>query len=233
MQEREISREIFIGSVRPVVMRFAAYTLVIFIFTASLTLQAKCDNIDFFKEDGPIEWMQFSLLVVATAVFVTGSSVNSVFREIFLLLASVFAFAAVRELDRLLDEVIPWIGWKIGFAVVVYAVVFAYKNRHKLRWQIAQFLCSPAFAVLWAGFVVAVPVAQLLGHGPFLESLMGDDYNRCYKLVIEESGELVGYIILVAGSFESVVLIKGAQLRKLAAIVKKDMATQQLNRPDL
>lgn len=221
MQEREITPEMLIESVRPVVMRFVAYTLVIFIFTASLTLQAQCDNIDFFKEDGPIEWMQFCSLVGATALFVAGSSVISVFREIFILLASVFTFAAVRELDRLLDEVIPWIGWKIGFVVVLYAVGFAYTNRHKLRWQIAQFLCSPAFALLWAGFVVAVPVAQLLGHGPFLESLMGDDYNRCYKLVIEESGELVGYIMLVAGSFESVALIKGAQLRKLATIVKK------------
>jgi len=76
---------------------------------------------------------------------------------------------------------------------------------HKLKRQIAHFLPSPAFTMLWAGFVVAVPVAQLLGHGSFLKSLMGDDYIRSYKRVIEECGELIGYMLLLAGSVESVI----------------------------
>lgn len=88
----------------------------------------------------------------------------------------------------------------------------AYANWRELNRQIATFLSSRAFATLWAGFIVAVPVAQLLGHGPFLETLMGDDDERSYKRVIEESGELIGSILLLAGSIESMVQMRVARL---------------------
>ncbi|MFO8165638.1 MAG: hypothetical protein R6T98_14045 [Desulfatiglandales bacterium] len=151
------------------------------------------------------------MLLVTSSILIAGCSVISAFRELFLFLATISTFAAVRELDSLLDKVIPWIGCKIGFVILLYAVGVAYSNRNKVKWQIAQFLSSRAFAVMWAGFIVAVPVAQLLGHGPLLESLLGDNYDRSYKRVIEESGELVGYLLLVAGSIESVLQMKAAR----------------------
>lgn len=49
---------------------------------------------------------------------------------------------------------------------------------------------------------MAVPFAQLVGHGNFLQIIMGDDYVRDYKRVIEELGELFGYLLLVIGSVE-------------------------------
>jgi hypothetical protein len=165
MYEREeIASEKLNESVIPIVMRFAACTLVIFIFTKFLSLLSRYDPNEFFQENGPIEWAQFCLLFGASVVFVVGSSVLTVFREICVLLASITAFAALRELDWLLDEVIPWIGWKIGFVFALYTMDLIYKNRYKFKWQIAQFLSSRSFVVLWASFVVAVPVAQLFAH---------------------------------------------------------------------
>lgn len=63
--------------------------------------------------------------------------------------------------------------------------------------------------------IVAVPIAQLLGHAAFLESLMGENYMRAYKRVIEESGELLGYLLLLEGSIESLVWMKKAQIHKV------------------
>jgi len=57
---------------------------------------------------------------------------------------------------------------------------------------------------MWCGFVIAVPFAQMVGHGEFLMEVMGDDYVPHYKRVIEELGELVGYIIMLVGVAELV-----------------------------
>jgi len=37
---------------------------------------------------------------------------------------------------------------------------------------------------------------------------MGDDYNRDYKRVIEEILEVMGYALLLIGSFESIVQLR-------------------------
>jgi hypothetical protein len=216
MQKKRIATEMFTESSMPIVLRFTLYTLVIFSFTASAPLIIQYGGIIVFKENGPIEWLQFGLLVGTSAIFLAGSFVVPVFRQLFLLLASVSAFGVVRELDVLLDDMIPWIGWKIGLVIVLYAVGLAYVNRGILKRQTTRFISSRAFAMLWAGFVVTIPIAQLLGHGIFLQLVMGDDYVRHYKRVIEESVELVGYFMLFVGSVESMMQMKVVQLGNLA-----------------
>jgi len=47
-------------------------------------------------------------------------------------------------------------------------------------------------------------------HGAFLQLVMGDDYNRDYKRVIEETLETMGYILILIGSFESVLQLRTA-----------------------
>jgi hypothetical protein len=203
----------------PVAARFAAYSLAVCLSVSSLTFLSRHDGIDVtsvFRENGPIEWTQFGLLVIAAALLVVGALVNAEFRETFLLLAAVTAFAAVRELDGLLDALIPWIGWKVGFVFALLAALQVRARRIELASQASRFVCSSSFVVLWAGFIVAVPVAQMLGHGAFLESMMGDHYDRSYKRVIEESGELVGYVLLVAGSVEATLNLRARRVPLLA-----------------
>ncbi len=201
----------------PVIIRFAAYTLAIFIITALLTPLAEYKDIYFiFTENGPVEWLQLGMLVAASVLFFSVFFSLPAFRELFLILASVSAFAAVRELDSVLDKAIPWIGWKIGFALLLFAAALAWTKRDKVKRQLGHYLSSPGFVVLWAGFIVAVPIAQLLGHAVFLESLMGENYLRAYKRVIEESGELLGYLLLLEGSIESLVCMKKVRVGQSA-----------------
>jgi hypothetical protein len=124
------------------------------------------------------------------------------------LLASLTALAAIREMDANLDKIIPVLGWKVGYLVLVYPVIRVIAWRDAFRQQLGQFVNSLAFPVLWAGFIVAIPVSQLLGHGPLLKSLMGDDYKGQYKRMIEESGEMIGYMLLLAGAVECWFLVR-------------------------
>lgn len=63
-------------------------------------------------------------------------------------------------------------------------------------------------------FGATLGLAQLVGHRPFLQLVMGDDYTGQYKRVIEESVELVGYFLLFVGSLESLTFVKTVQLGK-------------------
>ena len=50
--------------------------------------------------------------------------------------------------------------------------------------------------------MVAIPYAQLIGHGPLMEDLFGENYERSIKRLIEESAETLGYVMILIGIFD-------------------------------
>jgi hypothetical protein len=191
---------------KKVILRFIPYTLVIFAISGSLP--AVVENGDFivFKENGPIEWLQFTILLFSAIILLLYSRLEGYTSgELFSIIALVETAAAIREMDATFDKFIPFLGWQFPFVVCVIIGVFIFlKNKDKVIPQLNGFVCSRAFSLLWCGFIVTVPFTQLIGHGDFLQSLMGNDYVRDYKRVIEELGELLGYMLILIGSFEAV-----------------------------
>jgi hypothetical protein len=190
-------------SLSATILRFFLYSLAILVIMLSLPTLIESGGIGTVKENGPIEWLQFGLLVATCLVFIGESFRNRCFRNLFLVMAAVCAFAAVRELDSIMLQLVPRFGYKVGFIFIAGALIYVCATARECRAQCVRFVPTRSFAILWAGFVVAVPFAQLIGHGSFLQIVMGDDYNRDYKRLIEELGELMGYILLLIGSIES------------------------------
>ena len=195
-------KESFSDSTAAMAWRFSLYTFGFLLLAASLPWVAQYGGAAAFKENGAIEWLQLGFLVAISMMFLREAFLSPRFHQVFVLLACVPAAAGVREMDADLDRIIPWLGWKIGYAFILYAGFVGYANRQILGPQVTRCLKSRAFALLWAGFMVAFPFAQLVGHGAFMQAIMGDDYSRDYKRMIEEIGELMGYGLLLIGSFE-------------------------------
>jgi hypothetical protein len=189
-------------------LRFFLYSLAILVIMLSIPAFIQKGGIGAVKENGPIEWLQFGLLAGACLVFAGESLRNRPFRSLVCVMACLTAFAALRELDSVLLRLIPGLGYKVGFLFIIGAVTYACATAKTFMAQCERFVPTRAFAILWAGFMVAVPFAQLIGHGAFLQIVMGDDYNRDYKRLIEELGELMGYILLLIGSLEARVQLK-------------------------
>ncbi len=187
------------------VLRFAAYTAVIVCLAASLPLLLRNGSALSFGENQFIEWIESALLLAVSLVALWGGYRAPASRRVMFLLASVAIFATCRELDMLLDVIVPVIGWKVGGIVLVFGAWRTYIHRREFIRQLDAFLRSQAFALLWAGFILAAPFAQLIGYAGFLKQLMGDDYMRDYRRVIQESAELFGYVLLVAGALEGVI----------------------------
>lgn len=186
--------------------RFITYTLIIFAISASLPIAIEIGDVTVFSEDGPIEWLQISILLVSAAIlFLNARSKECDYKQMFCVLAQFLLIAAIREMDLIFDRLIPIAGWKLPVIFCLLAAIIIYWNHKELLVsQVSGFVRTRAFALLWCGFIVAIPYAQLVGNGKFLQLLMGDDYVRDYKRVIEELGELLGYLLLMIGSIEAV-----------------------------
>lgn len=202
MRSSSVLNEPFSSSSGATIIRFSIYTVGILLLAVALPWLAHYREAVAFKENGAVEWLQLVFLVAVTAMFFREAAISPRFRHVFVILACVSAFAGIREMDAILDVVIPWIGWKAGYVCIVFAGVVGYTNQDVLQPQIKHFLNSRAFSLLWAGFIVAIPFAQLVGNGAFLQAIMSDDYSRDYRRMIEEIGELMGYGLLLIGSRE-------------------------------
>jgi hypothetical protein len=202
----------------PLTARFAVYTGVLLASHFVLPEIVRDGDISVFREGRPIEWLQFAMLALTCCVFVTGGLRFRALAQWFLSLAAVTALACIRELDTALDRLIPYVGWQLPAALVtIGGVSIIARHPRQFTLQAGAFMCRRGFAILWAGFAAAVIFAQLVGHGAFLEALMGDDYARTYKRVIEELAELFGYVLLLVGSVESVLEAPSSQ-RSLARL---------------
>lgn len=185
-------------------LRYATYTLGLLLVYWSLPVVIVHGDILIFKEGGTVEWCQFFVLVTTAAVFLAGVVRIPSFRRLCLFLALLAIIAAARELDSVLDPLLPVFGWKIPVTLVMAgAVLVVWQNPRQFVAQLRCLSQGRGLTLLWAAFVVIVIFSQLVGHGDFLEMLMGDDYMRDYKRVIEELGELFGYLLLLCGAIET------------------------------
>lgn len=156
------------------------------------------------RDDGPLELGQLLAIVLTALLLFLLSRERPAMVELLRLLACLAMLAAMRELDNFTLE----LGWRSGYLWMglpfsLYAVWMVASARGRLLDQIAVFVRSPAFALLAAGFFIVVIYAQLIGQKVLWISLLGPDAYRPAKDLIEESSEMLGYLLMVFGAAEA------------------------------
>jgi hypothetical protein len=188
------------------IFRHAGYTAVLACLLASLPYWARVLGPGpkaFTGDGGAIEWVQFSILIATAALWGWGACRNPNARHLFLFLAFLTSVAAVRELDYVLDHWIPVFTWKAPALVsLTAAVVVVWAGGKRLIRQGLDLSGTPAFSILWAGLVTVVLFSQMVGHGPFLTTLFAEQFVYEYKRLIEEMGEVFGYLLILIGTIE-------------------------------
>lgn len=194
---------------------YAGYTLTILVILLALPDVTNRARIEFFKEGGYLENAQLVLLLASSMLASIGAARRPAWTATFRLLALCSVLGIVRELDGPLKGALPGFGWKpFAVLVLVLMAVTAWRWRAELSEELATFLCTDAFAILWSGFVVTALIAQLIGHGNFLELILEDNYDRHYKRVVEEVAEASGYILILFGMVQA--LIRAPQTQRAA-----------------
>ena len=155
-----------------------------------------------FSENGPLEWMQFSLAAFAGCwLLYLGSRQQPVLTVCGLLAL----YAAFRELDGLFDHLLFESSYKFVFGppIAFFIGKTLWKHRKTYRDQLWKFTSTPSWAMLAVGFVTICLFAKIFGQKELWIGLMGDSYIRLVKNAVEESSELFGYLILFCGAIEA------------------------------
>ncbi len=156
-----------------------------------------------FRENGPWEWIEFSLLAVSAAIFFVNARRNEIYTHILKLCGLLALFAGVRELDHFLDELVFDGAYKVIDAVILALFVYlVWIHRLTLTKTLARFTKTAPFYF----FVVAVLVVvygEIIGQAELWKAIMEPLYIRSVKRVVEELAEFIGYLLLFYGAVET------------------------------
>ena len=184
-------------------LRYFIFTLACFGTVFAIWGLASLHGTRLFHEGSPLEWIQFGTLVSTACIFLLAARRITARREILILLATVALLGSIRELDAYFDKFMPSFGWQLPFfGIGVPAVVLAWKVRARLAPQLRALAAHRASVLMWGATMLAIPFGQMIGHGDFLESLLGDNYHRSMKRIVEESSETMGYLWILLASVD-------------------------------
>ena len=156
-----------------------------------------------FAEYGFVENMQLGTLFLSTGVFLFGAYQSKTYRPISLFLASLTTFCMIRELDSFFEKLIPVISWKFAYLFPGLACFYALKNRKELKKTLFEFLSSFAFDLMFTAMIVFIPLAQCIGHRPFITNAVGPTENVFHiRRMAEESMELMAYVLIFLSAIE-------------------------------
>jgi len=172
---------------------------------------------DTFSENGIIENTQCVILGLATAVFAWAAYRFKTYRILLTGFMSLCLFCIFREQDAWFDALLPVFSWRIGFIFPALAILYGLLNIKSTKRQVIHFLSTPASYIMYCAMIVFVPTAQCLGHKSFILSIVGPnnvELARGVRRMIEESAELLGYILILIAAVELYLNIR-AHLRKI------------------
>ncbi len=150
-----------------------------------------------FSEAGPTELIQTLLLAFSAALFFLEARRRPDMRGGLILVGGFIGCMLIREQDYFLDLVHhgcwKWPALALTFACLTYAAATFRATLAGLarlaRWR--------HFSVLLIGLAIVLAYSRLIGMGALWRELLPIDGWRMAKTAVEESNELLGYLIIV------------------------------------
>ena len=107
------------------------------------------------------------------------------------------ATLAIREHDFLFEK--TWLHWSIPALITgLSAVAWAWFQRDKIASALTAWTAHPASSMLLVGLATLLVFSRLFGKEALWQTMLGDNYHRSMKNMVEESTELFGYALIVA-----------------------------------
>jgi len=119
---------------------------------------------------------------------------------LFILISGFFGMIFFREADYYFDG-ISHSFWQIPVSIILLSTVFfAYKNKLTILDPIAQYQSTKAFTYTFIGVLVTIIFSRLFGTGSLWREIAVAD-GGYIKTVVQEGIELLGYSLILFGSF--------------------------------
>lgn len=172
-------------------------------------------------EDSLVEACQLALLGLSALTFALLAWCRADDRRFAVLASVFFACMLIRENDAVFDLVLFHGAWKYLVApLAIGSLVWALRDARALLSGIARFLAAHAGTMMLLGLAILLCFSRLFGMTEIWASVLGDGYVRTAKNAIEETGELLGYSVILAASLRYLAQRVRAQVRERRGLGK-------------
>lgn len=151
------------------------------------------------KDASYTENLQETLLLFSSIIFIYLAKKKNA--RGLLLVAGFFACMFIREWDAVFDDIFHG-AWK--YVAIPTAVGFTYcalkEGLQKVWDDLADFMSSKSYDIIVTGLIIVLVVSRMLGSKAIWMLMSGPDFKYVFKTFIEEGMELLGYMVIFAGS---------------------------------
>ncbi len=156
------------------------------------------------RDDGPVEIAQLLAALFTALLFFLLSRERPRSADLLRFFSALSLIACARELDNFTLQLGSRDGYKwMAMVPLAWAVSVMVSARGRLLEQLAVFSRTSGFSLLLAGFLVVVVYSQILGQKVLWMAVLDVDTYRPVKELVEESSELLGYLLMLFGAAEA------------------------------
>ncbi len=151
-------------------------------------------------ETSVTEFAQEGLLFVSMILMLLTARKRPEARGFLVLVAGLFGTMLVREADVFLDEISQGFWVYPALLVSAGAIIYSIRLRSNIITPLVDYSATKGFIYLMIGLLIVLVFSRGFGTSMLWSEVMGDDYVRTYKSVIQEGVELLGYALVCFGS---------------------------------
>lgn len=190
--------------IKNAILRFLLYAIFTGAMVLVVTWEAKhASRAHLFDEDSILEGLQALILFLTAGCAYLAGHVKHSEEPLASVLMGAACIAAVREFDAALDRYVFDGAWQIlALAIGIATVIHMFRNQKALKTATLDFLKRPSFGIMASGFISVFIFSRLMGRQLLWRAIMGEEYLRVVKIAVEESFELLGYILIFIGAIE-------------------------------
>ncbi len=148
------------------------------------------------SESSATELLQETLLFCTTLSFAYTAYKDPSVRHFSVLITGFFACMLIREFDGLLDTIQHGFWVYPATLVALFSIIHALKAPDKTLSAFAKFVQSRHFISLSIGMTLLLVFSRIFGMGDLWQGILGPDYERIIKRVVEEGLEVLGYTVI-------------------------------------
>lgn len=182
------------------------------------------DSSVLFAENMVMEWLQLGMLISCTVLLKISSHQMQELHQGFHLLCILPLIAAARELDNILDVYVFDGAWQMLVSIlIIYVSVYSWKHYQALKRHLLHIMSFSPTGLLISGFITVMVFSRLFGQQIFWQSVLQENYLRLVARTVEEGCEFFGYLLLLFGCIEFLVIAISSRANRNSRTEKMNM----------
>ena len=152
------------------------------------------------QEISVTECKQGALILLSAILFGIAAWKRPKSRGFLVLFAGFFGCMFIRECDFLFEKIARGFWVYPAILLAVSTILYSIRCRSTIAYPMVAYGGTKCFAYISIGLLIVLVFSRVFGTGNLWREIMCDNYQSRYKDIIQESLELLGYVLIFFGS---------------------------------